>query len=49
MGGGGYSKKVGRYVLPRFSKVGSLELIFWLELEFWEHICAKVYISGAEI
>ena len=30
-GGGVFETNLGRYVPPRFSKVGSLELNFWLE------------------
>ena len=37
------------YVLPRFSKVGSPELIFWLKMGSPEQIFAQIYGLGAEI
>ena len=49
---GGYSKtnkKIGRYVPPRFSKVGSPELIFGLKLGSPEQIFTKICVSGAKI
>ena len=45
-----WKQSTGRYVLPRFSKVGCPELIF-LYLKFWspEQSFVKIDVSGAEI
>ena len=41
---------LGRYVPPRFSKLGSSEMIFWLETGVTgTNFSLKVCVSGAEI
>ena len=49
LGGRWYNACVAKR--PRFSKVGSPELIFWLDTGVWyqEQIFAKMCVSGAEI